>query len=58
MHNFALSPIEHTIKQVTLQVSDEKGNHLTGKISSQLNVVSRNLKSGSIIEIEKFQVLK
>ena len=45
-------------KQVALEVADKSGYYLTVKIASQSNDVSGNLKSGCIIEIPMFQILK
>ena len=55
---FTLNSTEHAQKQVTLEVSDKSGHCLTVKMASQLNDVSGNLKSGCVIEIPMFQILK
>ena len=55
---FILNSTDYTQKEVSLQVADKNGCYLKVKITSQLNDVTGNLTSGSIIEIKIFQVLK
>ena len=55
---FTLNSTECTQKQVTLEVEDKTRCCLIVEMSRQSNDVSKNLKSGSIVEIEMFQILK
>ena len=55
---FALNSLEHTLKQVTLQVSDKNGHCVVIKILIQPNNASGNLKVRVFIKLKQFRILK
>ena len=54
---FASNECQCTRKIVILEIADQDGQSLTIKVASQLTHMSRNLITGKIIKLMKFQVL-
>ena len=55
---FTLNSCEHTHKQVTLQASENNGHCVTIKLASKLNDIILNMKTGTFIKLQQFQILR
>ena len=55
---FVLNSCEHAHKQVTLQASDNNEHCVTIKLASPFNDTSGNLKTGTFMKLQQFQILR